>query len=521
MRRSVAWVVLCLLAAPAAPALAATLHVDASSKVKPPDGSEEAPFRTIAPALELASAGDVVEVAPGVYDERVTLKPGVALRGSGDGDTVIDVSDFEPEGVAVICADDASLEGFRVVDPSPPPHAAIDCSGASSEIAGNRIEVPGRTAIGVGFSSYAWIHHNTILGGPAIPGQLLASIEGEGRPLIEDNEIASNGVAISLLYYPAEDLRLRRNLLRGRVRVGPIAGVTGVELTVANNLFLPSRGALDDMGGLELVGEPEDVQVVGNTFFDTRGIQLDAGTAFIANNLLVDGAAGIALGEEAGALISHNDVVGNRVGIIGPPTDYVGVEDQTGSNGNVSAAPDFVDSFLDDFRLRPGSPALDAGSDGFVAAGADLDGDSRIVDGDDDAEPTVDMGAQELQPDEELPLPALPIAIDVVPGKSPNELKFTKVSKGSGKVSIAILSDSEIVAPVDVDPATLILEREPVLGCKAKDVNRDDTRDLVCSFPLSGIGLGKWPIAVPPACVRGELFEGRKLLGCDQVEILP
>ena len=219
VRRSVAWLLLCLLA-PDAPAFAATFYVDAASKIKPPDGSEAAPFRTIEPALDHASSGDVVQVAPGLYEERVTLKAGVAVRGSGDGDTVIDVSDFSPEGVAVLCADDASLEGFRIVDPSPPPQPAIDCSDASSEIAGNRIEVPERTAILVGFTSHARIHHNTILGGPAIPGGLLGSIDGTGRPLIEDNEIASNGVAISFLY--SGDLRLRRNLLRGRVMIGPI-----------------------------------------------------------------------------------------------------------------------------------------------------------------------------------------------------------------------------------------------------------------------------------------------------------
>ena len=275
------------------------------------------------------------------------------------------------------------------------------------------------------------------------------------------------------------------------------------------------------MGGLLLLNEPEAVEIVGNTFFDTRGIQLDLGTAVIANNLLLDGAVGISIGEEASAEIAHNDVFGNRVGIIGPPTNYVGVEDPTGSNGNLSVALDFVDSFLDDFRLRSGSPALDAGSGADAVGSADLDGDPRVADGNDDDEAVVDIGAQEFQPDEELPLPPLLVAVDVLPGKSPNQLKFSKVSKGSGKVSIAILSDAELDAPNEVDIRTLILGREPVLGCKIKDVNRDDRRDLSCSFSLSGISLGKWPIAVPPACVRGEMFKGRKLLGCDEVEILP
>ena len=133
----------------------------------------------------------------------------------------------------------------------------------------------------------------------------------------------------------------------------------------------------------------------------------------------------------------------------------------------------------------------------------------------------VDMGAQEHQPAEELPLPPLPIEVDLLPGKSPNEFTFTKVAKGSGKVSVAILSDDDVDAPADVDVATLILDREPVLRCSDKDVDRDERRDLVCSFPLRGISLAGWPLAVPPACVRGTTHGGRKLLGCDEVEIEP
>ena len=49
--------------------------------------------------------------------------------------------------------------------------------------------------------------------------------------------------------------------------------------------------------------------------------------------------------------------------------------------------------------MLPGSPCIDAADNDAVPAevATDLDGNPRIVDGDDDGEATVDMGAYEFQ----------------------------------------------------------------------------------------------------------------------------
>ena len=57
--------------------------------------------------------------------------------------------------------------------------------------------------------------------------------------------------------------------------------------------------------------------------------------------------------------------------------------------GNISGDPCFVDAVHDDFRLRAGSPCLDAGSNSFVQSATDLAGNPRISNN------TVDMGAYE------------------------------------------------------------------------------------------------------------------------------
>ena len=72
--------------------------------------------------------------------------------------------------------------------------------------------------------------------------------------------------------------------------------------------------------------------------------------------------------------------------------------------GNIDAVPMFADAQQGDFRLLPDSPCVDSGLNGTVPAdvNTDLDGHPRIVDGNDDGQAVVDIGAYESP----LPCPA-------------------------------------------------------------------------------------------------------------------
>ena len=69
-------------------------------------------------------------------------------------------------------------------------------------------------------------------------------------------------------------------------------------------------------------------------------------------------------------------------------------------NSCIRTDPQFVDAAVGNYRLQSTSPCIDIGNNSYVPAGVtiDLDGNPRMVDGNNDGTPTVDLGAYEYQP---------------------------------------------------------------------------------------------------------------------------
>lgn len=115
--------------------------------------------------------------------------------------------------------------------------------------------------------------------------------------------------------------------------------------------------------------------------------------AIISNNIIVGNAqAGIQNLSEALSTISFNNVWNNGTNYSGDTPEILR------GFGNMSNDPLFVDASVPDYRLRHGSPCMDAGTNEAPNLSiTDFDGKPRTVDGDGNGTAVVDMGAFESE----------------------------------------------------------------------------------------------------------------------------
>jgi parallel beta-helix repeat protein len=108
----------------------------------------------------------------------------------------------------------------------------------------------------------------------------------------------------------------------------------------------------------------------------------------LANNIFDNNVVGIAADAASKGLVTLDN---NCVHANG--TDYEGIADVTGANGNIRADPLLADPAHNNFHIQPQSPCHDAGENGAVAPGeTDIDGLARIIGS------SVDIGADESDP---------------------------------------------------------------------------------------------------------------------------
>jgi parallel beta-helix repeat protein len=167
--------------------------------------------------------------------------------------------------------------------------------------------------------------------------------------------------------------------------------------SVVSNCIVTGNVASGAGGGIYL-GSAVNCLIVSNTA-DAGG---GAGTCVLSNCTVVKNAAnGPATAPRGGGVDNctvDNCIIFYNTAVAGGTSNYSGSKFNFSCSApppigtsNIASPPAFVNLATGNFHLQIGSPCIDSGFNGYVAAGTDLDGNPRIVNG------TVDMGAYENQ----------------------------------------------------------------------------------------------------------------------------
>jgi parallel beta-helix repeat protein len=222
----------------------------------------------------------------------------------------------------------------------------------------------------------------------------------------------------------------------------------------------------------------------------------------ITGNISSSGGGGIHCYSSSFPPITYNDVWGNT------PLDYW---DCDAGTTNISEDPLFVDPTISDYQLRAGSPCIDTGDNG--ASGLpefDLDGNPRIVDGDDDGAAVVDMGAFEYQG-----VTAIEATIDI----DPDTLNLK--NKGNWVTAYIELPAGYNVA--DINVSTLWLNDSVKAELKPASIGDEDNDgiiDLMAKFDRPAVEDLLEVSENVEITVSGSLISGTQFVGIDIIRVI-
>ena len=222
-------------------------------------------------------------------------------------------------------------------------------------------------------------------------------------PVLRDCTLAGNrAVRDGGGYYGSLSSPSFRNCTVSRNRATKGGGLYNIYGTPQIERCLIEGNRASDGGGIHNRGCNATIQnctVVENSAIKGGGIHNDTSSPTVQNCTVVDNDAsdsGGGIYSEGGQPVIRNSVAwGNTPEQVigGPPlVSYSCVDGGSTSNGNVRADPQLTETY----RLRAGSPCIDAGSASDAPA-ADMDGEARWDDpGHSNVTSSVDMGADEF-----------------------------------------------------------------------------------------------------------------------------
>ena len=417
----------------------ATLVVDADGHASAASCGDPAPaYASIAAAMAAAAPGDSVQVCPGTYVGLIDFAGKAITVRSTDGAAATIIDGNSSGSVVTFASGEGAgsvIDGFTIrngratfATPSFGDGGGIWIRDASPMVRNNIIRDNVSCEGGGLFvrSGSPVIERNTIAsnvlslticsggvggGGIAIVGSSTAQVRGN---TITTNTVTSGSSGGGIMLNGAGTPTIERNVISGN-RIN----------------FSGSGICAGEGGGIALVNQTDAAIVgnliVGNTAVCGGGIYWltpfgDRGPLVVNNTIALNdarnGSAVFVEGYDAAAEAVNNIIVagvGDSAIFCGDFYDYNNPTlrfndvfsvsgaayggicgDLTGTNGNISVDPLFVDAAGGDFHVAPGSAAIDAGDNAATAMpSVDLDGSARVRDGDGDGLARVDMGTYE------------------------------------------------------------------------------------------------------------------------------
>jgi len=321
----------------------------ASTIIVDPGGGGDA--TTIQGGLDLASAGDMVQVLPGTYVENLVMVSGVWLcSASGPETAIIDGSGGDCCIRCNRCAPGTRIDGFTITN------GGGYCAGgilifdnSHVEVLKNIIRNNHTSYEGAGVQvqrySYGYIHDNQFL----------------------DN-LTYHSCAISVIVY--SQATIENNLFKNNVSefLSGGIGLNEASVEIAGNVFLYNKSV--NGAAIHAVHPGTSANIHHNTFLFNRGtggggtgiLVYDGATMFASNNLFGwnHGTPAVISDSYSNLVLGCNDVWENDI-------DYFGIPDPTGTNGNVRIDPLVCAPLSDEAALSHYSPLL-AGPCGYIGA---------------------------------------------------------------------------------------------------------------------------------------------------------